>query len=101
VGYAIVVLTLVIEAAAFLHCVSRRADAFPVVGRYSKVIWVLMTGGALAFTMLSGYSTVVSPTGFVGPLTSIVSAIALVVALVYLLDMRPALREVTEGRGNW
>jgi hypothetical protein len=101
VGLVILVVTVVVELTAFVHCATRRADAFPVVGRLSKAMWVLMTGGAIAFTALSGYSTIVNSTGFLGPLTAIVACIALTVALVYLLDMRPALRDVIRGGNNW
>jgi Protein of unknown function (DUF2516) len=97
----VLVVTLVIELSAFVHCVTRRAEAFPVVGRFSKAIWCLMTGGAIAFTVLFGYPTLASPNGSFGPLTGMISVIAITVSLVYLLDLRPALREVTEGRGNW
>ncbi len=34
-------------------------------------------------------------------ITSILAVIAITVALVYLLDVRPAIRDATEGRGNW
>jgi hypothetical protein len=101
VSLLILAVTLIVELSAFLHCVSRRAEAFPVVGKLTKAIWVLMTGGALAFTILSGYSTIASPTGYLGPLTAMVSVLAMTISLVYLLDIRPALREVTEGRGGW
>jgi Protein of unknown function (DUF2516) len=97
----ILAVTLVVEISAFVHCVTRRANGFPVVGRFPKAIWVLMTGGAVAFTVLSGYSTVASSTGYLGPLTGIVAVIAMTVSLVYLLDIRPALRDVTQGGNNW
>ncbi|HEY2790794.1 MAG TPA: DUF2516 family protein [Micromonosporaceae bacterium] len=92
--------TVIVDAVAFVHCVTRRADAFPVVGRFPKSIWVLMTGAALVFTVLSG-STLVSASGTFGLLTGMVAIAAMVVALVYLLDIRPALRDVTHGGNNW
>jgi hypothetical protein len=101
VSWVILAVTLVVECTAFVHCVTRRADAFPVVGRFPKAIWVLMTGGAIAFTVLSGYSTIVSAGGYFGPLTGIIAVIAIAVSLVYLLDLRPALRDVTQGGNNW
>ncbi len=101
VSFAILAVTLIVEVSAFLHCVTRRAEAFPVVGKLTKAIWVLMTGGAVAFTVLSGYATVASPSGYLGPLTATVAVIVLAISIVYLVDLRPALRDVTEGRGNW
>jgi hypothetical protein len=102
VSLVILAVTLVVEVLAFVHCVSRRADAFPVVGRFPKAIWVLMTGGAVAFTVLSGYATVASSSGGTfGIFTGMIAMIAMVVALVYLLDIRPALRDVAQGGNSW
>jgi uncharacterized protein DUF2516 len=102
VSLVILAVTLVVEATAFVHCVTRRADAFPVVGRFPKAIWVLMTGGAVAFTVLSGFATVASGSGGTfGIFTGMIAMVAMVIALVYLLDVRPALRDVTQGGNNW
>lgn len=97
VNLAILAVTLVTEVVAFVNCVTRRGEAFPVVGRLSKTAWVLMTGGAVAFTVVTGGATYISGSF----LTVILAFIALGIALVYLLDIRPALRDVTEGRGGW
>jgi hypothetical protein len=91
------IFTVIAEALAFAHVVTRRADAFPVVGRLTKGSWVLMTLGALLFTLLTSASFLYS--GSI--ITSILAVVGIVIALVYLLDVRPAIREVTEGRGNW
>jgi hypothetical protein len=97
VAEAFLIVTVIAEALAFAHCVTRRADAFPVVGRLTKGSWVLMTLGALIFTLLTSVSFLYGG----GVITSILAVIAITVALVYLLDVRPAIREATEGRGNW
>lgn len=97
VSYVILLVTLVTEGWAMLHCVTRRADAFPVVGRLSKGTWVVITGGAFIFTLLTGASYVYGG----GLLTTLLAYIGIIAALVYLLDIRPALRDVTEGRNNW
>jgi hypothetical protein len=97
VALGFLVITVVAEALAFAHCVTRRADAFPVVGRLTKSSWVLMTLGSLIFTLLTTVSFLYGG----GLITSLIAVVAIVIALVYLLDVRPAIREVTEGRGNW
>ncbi len=56
VADAFLIVTVIAEALAFVHCVTRRADAFPVVGRLTKGSWVLMTLGALIFTLLTSVS---------------------------------------------
>jgi hypothetical protein len=91
-GYVALVLlaiAVVVEMWAFIHCVTRRSAAFTAVGSVPKGAWVAMTGGALVLTLLFGF--VRSPLG----------AIAVAIALVYLLDVRPALRDAVDGRGGW
>jgi hypothetical protein len=89
VTYAITLVCLVVEVWAFISCMTQRAEAFTVVGRIPKGGWLAMTGGALLITLLFG------------TLRNILGMIAIVVALVYLLDLRPALRDAAEGHGNW
>ena len=80
---------VVVEAVAFVHCATRRPAAFAAVGSVPKGGWVAMTLGALLFTLLLGYLNV------------LLGAVAVAVGLVYLLDVRPALRDAVDGRGNW
>ncbi len=90
VTLALAVLFLVLEVWAFVDCVRRPAPAFPAVGRQSKQLWVLLTGIAA----LVG----------VGALTGVASALGLfglagvVVALVYLFDVRQRVIDITGGR---
>jgi hypothetical protein len=89
--------TVLVEAFAFVSCVTRRADAFPVVGKLTKGTWVLMTLGALVFTLLT-YSTFL----FGGNIVfSLIALAGITVALVYILDVRPAIRDVVDGHGSW
>lgn len=89
VFYVVTVVALVVEIGALAHCVTRRPAAFGAVGSISKGAWVALTGGALVLTVLFGV---------VG---SALGAIAAAIALVYLLDVRPALRDAVDGRGGW
>jgi hypothetical protein len=89
-NWAIFVFTMAVTLGAFIHCLLQRADAFPAIGTLSKPAWLGLIG----------------ITGFLGFLLSygglgIFSMIAAGVAAVYLLDVRPALRDVTDGRGPW
>ncbi len=88
---ALVGIVLIIELVAFVHCATRRRDAFPAVGNATKAMWVLMTAGALVWTGLIAVS----------PLGTFWAIIAVVVPAVYLLDVRPAIRDVLNGRGGW
>jgi hypothetical protein len=83
---------LVVEVVAFVHCLTQRADAFPVVGSLSKAAWLAILAGAILLTLLCGSPAVgVSFFGF----------IAVGAALIYLLDVRPALRDAASGNGSW
>ena len=88
VGWVLFAVVIVVEAVAFINCLVQRADAFPVVGSIPKVGWLALTFGALAFTLLLG-------------LFSIFGMVAVAAALIYLLDVRPALRDAVDGHGSW
>lgn len=91
----IVILTLtvlfaVLEVWAFVDCLRRRADAFPAVGRQSKQLWLILTGIAalVGIAALTGLGSVLGLFGLAG----------VVVALVYLFDVRPRIVDITGGR---
>ena len=88
INYTLVIICLAVEAFAFLNCLTQKADAFAAIGTLSKGVWLALTFGALAVTLLFG-------------LISILGIIAIAAAAIYLLDVRPALREASEGHGPW
>ena len=88
------IILFVIELVAFVHCLMQKADAFPVVGNLSKNAWVAILGGAALVTLVCGYLSY-------GQDLSIFSFVAITAALVYWLDVRPALRDVADGSGGW
>ena len=90
---ATLVMALVLEVVALVNCLTQRADAFQVVGPLSKNGWLAILGGAVLLTLLCGVAAY-------SPLSIFVLA-AIVAAAVYLLDVRPALREASDGSGNW
>lgn len=83
-SYAIGVLALGVDVWGLIDALTRRADAFPAVNRLTKVVWLIILGVAtlVAAALIS-----------VGSL--FLSLIALAAGLVYLLDTRPKIREVT------
>lgn len=95
IGFILLIAVFVIEAAAFIHCLTRKAGAFGAVGSIPKGGWVAMTGGAVLFTALFGFQLAG------GGLSGLIGIIGVVVAAVYLLDMRPALRDAVDGQGPW
>jgi Protein of unknown function (DUF2516) len=84
---------LVVDVAALLHCVVQRAEGFPAIGTLSKPIWLGLLGGGLLLTAISPY--------LLGGVLSIFPLIAIGIAAVYLLDVRPALRDAVDGQGSW
>jgi hypothetical protein len=71
---------------AVLDCLTRKAAAFPAVDKLTKPAWL----GILALSLVLGT--------FAGPPTWPISLISAVITIVYLADVRPAVRDITSGR---
>ncbi|WNM36105.1 DUF2516 family protein [Streptomyces sp. Li-HN-5-11] len=81
---------LVMALAAFglFDAAFRREDAFRAADKQNKVFWLIILGLALV----------------VGVLFSILSflpVIGVIASIVYIVDVRPALKQVSGGRGGW
>jgi hypothetical protein len=92
--FAVTCAILVIAVVALINCLTQRADAFPVVGSLTKVQWVLIL---LACVLASLGCGILYP----NPFTFLFLMAAITATAVYLLDVRPALRDTTNGSGNW
>ncbi|WP_375482138.1 DUF2516 family protein [uncultured Jatrophihabitans sp.] len=81
-----------LRAWALLDCLTRKAAAFPAVDKLTKPAWatILLISGALG-TLLG------MPNGPASVL-SVFSLVSAVVAAVYLADVRPAVRGISNGR---
>jgi hypothetical protein len=84
-----------LHVAALIDASIRPAAAFPAVDKQTKQLWVILLSIAVAWDALPLLAT--RRLEFRGPLDMIVLA-GTVVALVYLLDARPAVR-AAGGRG--
>jgi hypothetical protein len=83
---AVWVVTFAAKGWAFVDCIRRPQQAFPAIGRQSKALWLILTGLAAA-------------TGFFWGLTlTIFGLIGIVIALVYLFDVRVKIIEITSRR---
>jgi hypothetical protein len=76
---------------ALVHTVTQRSDAFPAAGKLSKPAWLGINAGAFLLALLAFLG---KPLGGVPSLFAI---IAITASLVYIVDVRPAVREVSEG----
>jgi hypothetical protein len=93
VSLVTMVLFLAVEGWAVVHCLLQRADAFPVVGSLSKGGWLAILAGAVLVTLVCANPNLGN--------VSMFAFIAMGAALIYLLDVRPALRDATDGSGSW
>lgn len=76
---------LLLRVWALADCLSRKNAAFPAAGKLTKAAWALLTLFSVGIAAL------------IRDELSILSLITLVVTLVYLADVRPAVREVSGG----
>ena len=80
------IVTLALKAYAFVDCLRRPVAAFPAIGRQTKVLWLVLTGLALL-------------TGLVPGLTlNLIGIAAVVIAIIYVFDIRPRIVEITGRR---
>lgn len=79
---------LVLQAWALIDCVTRPTNAFEAAGKLTKPAWLAITAIALVVGLLFG------PLGILG-LAGIVASI------VYMVDVRPAIREIQGGGNRW
>ncbi|HTF06683.1 MAG TPA: DUF2516 family protein [Asanoa sp.] len=83
------VLSLVLIGVAFVHCLTQRTDAFPAIGTLPKGGWLAILGICLLLSLL--------PFGTL----SLFRLVGIGAALVYLLDVRVGLKDLTDGKGFW
>jgi hypothetical protein len=89
INLAVLLVSLGLEIWAFVHCAMQRADAFQAAETLKKGIWLALIGGTMLGSLLLW---------LVGVQFAMIAVIA---ALVYLLDIRARIRDVTSGGGRW
>lgn len=90
IEWVLLIIALTVEAVAFVHCLLQRAEAFSAVNTLSKGLWLALLGGTMALSLI-----------FASGPTRIFGLIAVIAALVYLLDVRPAIRDLSSGSSGW
>ena len=91
IDVVVFVATMVVGLWSFVHCLLQRSDAFPAIGTLPKGAWLAILAVCFLLTWL----------GVGGGATGIFGLIGVAAALIYLLDVRPGLRDLTDGKGFW
>lgn len=82
----------VFKAFLFVDAVSRRKDAFPAADKQTKTFWLIILGIAIIVDWLFGFD-----------LLGILPVVGLIATIVYMVDVRPAVKQISGGgrnRGN-
>jgi len=74
---------LVLEIWAFVDCARRNPQLFPAIERQTKPLWLILTGLAVLVTFVLGALNLFGLAG-------------IVIALVYLYDLRPRMAEIMQ-----
>jgi O-antigen/teichoic acid export membrane protein len=88
---ALSIAAFIAEAWAFIDAIMRPAQAFAAAGKQTKPIWLIILGVAFVLGLY---------TAAYGGVTSILAVIAFVAAAIYLVDVRPKVREFKRGRST-
>lgn len=85
VGFALFLFKLF----AFVDVLLRPKEAFPAAGKQTKAFWLIILGIAMVVDWLFNFD-----------LLGILPVVGLIAAIVYVVDARPAVRQITGGRGQ-
>jgi hypothetical protein len=89
INIVVLVVSLGLECWAFVHALLQKAEAFSAVETLQKGVWLALIGGTVVASLLFF------------AFNMLFAMIALIAALVYLLDVRPRIREISGGGSRW
>ncbi len=87
INRVLLVASVIVQAVAVVHCLTQRGDGFTAIGTLPKGVWIAILAICVVLTLLLRT-----------PL-SIFALVGLGAAAIYLLDVRPGLRDLSDGRG--
>lgn len=88
---ALAVAAFGVESWAFIDAIIRPTRAFVAAGKQTKQIWLLILGVAFVLGLYAAAY---------GGVTGMLSVLAFVAAAVYLVDVRPKVREIRSGSSS-
>ncbi|MFI6575435.1 DUF2516 family protein [Nocardiopsis sp. NPDC050513] len=86
---AIYLVTFVASLYALIEVIRTPAQAFELMDKQTKKLWLILTGAATGLSLLAVFSG-----------TGMFVILGLVATLVFLLDVRPAVKGAGGGRNN-
>lgn len=89
INLVLFILSLIVQGVALVHCLTQRGDGFAAIGTLPKGAWAVILGFCILLTVV-----LQSPIG-------IFALIGVAAAAIYLLDVRPGLRDLSDGKGFW
>ncbi len=90
ITYVLQLAALLIQGFAFVNCLIQPAAAFPAADKWNKRGWAIVTFVALLVVQAPLF----------GGLLSLFGVAGIIASLVYVVDVRPAVREVARGQGG-
>jgi hypothetical protein len=93
--YALLVIAFVIEAWAFIDALRHPAGSYTAASKQSKPIWLIILGVAL----IIGIGGVTQEIGLFNSFLAL-PIVAFVAASIYLVDVRPKVREIRARPGT-
>ncbi|MEU9130298.1 DUF2516 family protein [Kitasatospora sp. NPDC048540] len=78
------------KAVAFVDALIRRDDAYRAADKKPKAFWLILLGLSLGLDLLFPVNVT---SGFL-------TLAGLVASIVYMVDVRPAIKQLTDGRGG-
>jgi choline-glycine betaine transporter len=81
--------SIIVQGVALVHSLTQRGDGFTAIGTLPKGAWVAILAVCIVLTLLLGSAT------------SIFCMIGVGAALIYLLDVRTGLKDLSDGKGFW
>jgi hypothetical protein len=88
IDLVIKIVSVVVQGIALVHCLTQRGDGFTAIGTLPKGAWVAIMAVCILLTVLLGS-------------TGIFGLIGIGAALIYLLDVRAGLKDLSDGKGFW
>jgi hypothetical protein len=89
IDLVVLLVSLIVQSIALIHCLTQRGAGFQAIGTLPKGAWAAIIAVCLVITFLTSGSLL------------IFSMIGIAAALVYLLDVRPGLKDLSDGKGFW